>query len=80
LEHPREVSMSADQERAAIVAWLRDRRMSFGRPTRNAQAALNIAADRIERGEHLPPDRQALRDDKRAAALSDLAALDGETM
>lgn len=40
-------------ERAAIVAWLRSRRMSFGRPTRNAQAALSIAAEGIEAGKHL---------------------------
>lgn len=48
------IAIGRKEERAAIVAWLRTRRASFGKPTRNAQAALNIQADRIEHGDHLP--------------------------
>ncbi len=40
------------QERAATVAWMRTRKMTFARPTRNAQLALTSAAYRIERGDH----------------------------
>lgn len=37
--------MTAEQERAAVVAWLR----------RQYSEAWKAAADAIERGEHLPP-------------------------
>jgi len=82
-----EANARADRERAAVVAWMRDD------ADQTERCAINLApksvksqyqewvdlvatkrgiANAIERGQHLAA--------KRAAALSDLAALDGESL
>jgi hypothetical protein len=64
--------MTAEQERAAIVAWLNKEANEYRIEGGNVTIgfAISQAAREIESGEHLAA--------KRAAALSDLAALDGE--
>jgi hypothetical protein len=66
--------MSAEQERAAVVVWLKKEAEEYRIEGGNVTIGFAIAqaAREIERGDHLA--------DKRAAALSDLAALDGESM
>lgn len=79
--------MSAEQERAAVVAWLRadnskcDCRIAEGECTCGGwdgykSRPLHQVADDIEAGAHLPTDRQALRDDITARYENTLRSLD----
>jgi len=69
-----EANARAERERAAVVAWLKKEADEYRIEGSNVTIgfAISQAAREIERGEHLA--------NKRAAALSDLAALDGESM
>ena len=54
-EHDETADIVADavaQERAAVVAWLREAATKWGWGAPGAATALNHAADIIERGEH----------------------------
>ena len=58
-----EANARADQERAAVVAWLRAHGTGELSNNEHVQRAAMAFANAIERGDHLPTDRQALRAD-----------------
>jgi hypothetical protein len=72
--------MSAEKERAAVVAWLNKEANEYRIEGNNVTIGFAIAqaAREIERGDHLPTDRQALRDDITARYENTLRYLEDE--